>query len=70
MASPREIIERWDARLKREAEAAAAKKTVANDNDVPAPDGAVLVDGQPMAYWLPPGALLYTPRRKRKREIA
>jgi len=56
MATPAEIVARWDARLAREAAAARAKATVANDNTPRAADGVIVVDGQPMAYWLPAGA--------------
>ena len=66
MASPAEIVRRWDARKAREAAAARAKKHFANDNERREPDGVVMVDGQPMPYWLPPGATLYQPGKNRK----
>lgn len=56
MATPAEIVARWDARLAREASAARAKSTVANDNEPRKPDGYLMFDGQPMPYWLPAGA--------------
>lgn len=61
MATPAQIIARWDARLKRESAAVRARKTVANDDG---PDGYIIVDGEPMGYWLPAGVPLYTPTRK------
>ncbi len=68
MATPAEIVKRWDARIKREAAAARAKASYANDN-VPRPaDGVILVDGQPMAYWLPAGAAVVD--KEKVREIA
>lgn len=56
MATPAEIVARWDARLAREASASRAKSSVANDNAPRAADGVIMVDGQPMSYWLPAGA--------------
>ena len=58
MATPAEIVARWDARKAREASAARAKSAVANDNSPRTPDGYLMFDGQPMAYWLPAGASL------------
>lgn len=61
MATPAEIVARWDARRKREAAIAKAKKAYANDNvEMPAA-GEILVDGAPMKFWLPPGATIYQP---------
>lgn len=60
MATPAEIVARWDARLKREAAVKEAKRRAAgpaNDNDPRAPDGYIDIgDGQSMAYWLPEDA--------------
>jgi len=55
MATPSEIVAAWDARLAREAAAARAKASAANDNSPRAPDGYIEIDGQRMAYWLPHG---------------
>lgn len=56
MASPREIVARWDARLAREQKASQVKRGSANDNEPRKPDGTILVNGQPMFFWLPHGA--------------
>ena len=63
MATPAEIVKRWDDRLAREASAARAKSTVANDNRPREPDGHLIVDGQPMAFWLPAGAAVVEKER-------
>lgn len=65
MATPAEIVKRWDARLAREAAAARAKATFANDNAEREPDGVVMVNGQPMAFWLPAGAPVDQPDEKK-----
>lgn len=65
MATPAEIVKRWDARIKREAAAARAKASFANDNRPKEPDGIIFVDGQPMAYWLPAGAPVDQPDEKK-----
>ncbi len=62
MATPAEIVARWDARKKREAAIARAKR-YANDNERQGPSGYIEVDGEVMAYWLPPGVGLYEPRK-------
>ena len=59
MATPAEIVARWDAREKRAAAAKEAERRAAgpaNDNQTREPDGVLIVDGQEMPYWLPPGA--------------
>lgn len=59
MATPAEIVARWDARLRREAAVKEAKRRAAgpaNDNDPRKPDGYIEVDGQKMPYWLPEDA--------------
>lgn len=61
MATPTEIVARWDAREKRAAAAKEAERRAAgaaNDNATREPDGYLdMGDGQPpMAYWLPPDA--------------
>jgi hypothetical protein len=61
MATPAEIIARWDAREKRAVAAKEAARRAAgpaNDNQTREPDGFIdMGDGQPpMAYWLPPDA--------------
>ena len=53
MASPREIVARWDARLAREQKASQVKRGSANDNEPRKPDGYLPCG---MAYWLPPEA--------------
>ena len=65
MATPAEIVARWDARLKREAAIAKAKTAYANDNVELEQAGVVMFGDEPMAYWLPPGATLYEPRRNK-----
>lgn len=68
MASPAEIVRRWDARMAREAAAARAKKHFANDNERQEATGVLLVDGEPMSYWMPPEPRypLYEPGKNRK----
>lgn len=66
MATPAEIIARWDAREKREAAVASAKKAFANDNTEQEPAGVVMFGDEPMAYYMPPGAKLYEPGKNRK----
>ena len=61
MATPAEIVARWDAKLKREVaanEAIRRAADVANDNQTRTPDGFISMgDGlPPMPYWLPPQA--------------
>ena len=59
MATPAEIVARWDAIEKRKAAAKEAERRAAgpaNDNQTRPPDGVLIVDGQEMPYWLPPGA--------------
>lgn len=61
MATPAEIIARWDAREKRAVAAKEAARRAAgpaNDNQMREPDGYLdMGEGQePLAYWLPPGA--------------
>lgn len=65
MATPQEIVARWDARRRREAAAARAKKLAANDNDPLPADGAIVCDGEPMKFWLPPGVSLNSREPKR-----
>ena len=67
MATPAEIVARWDARLKREAAIAKAKTAYANDNvEMPAA-GVVMFGNEPMKFWLPPGATLYQPPKRKTR---
>lgn len=62
--TPAEIVARWAAKEAREAAAARAKKHFANDNTEAPAAGEILVDGEPMKFWLPPGATLYEPERQ------
>lgn len=55
MASPREIVARWDARLAREQKQAQAKRLSANDNEPRKPDGYIWVGNEPIEVWLPVG---------------
>lgn len=67
MASPKEIVRRWDARLAREAAVSRVRKNFANDNG-DTPDGAIMVDGVPMAFWWgPDGPPVPAAKLKRKR---
>lgn len=52
-ATPAEIVRKWDARKAREASAARAKATVANDNEPRPADGVIMFNGEPMKFWLP-----------------
>jgi len=51
MATPHEIVARWDARKKREAAIARARKSVTNDNEPRGPTGYFIFDGKPEPYW-------------------
>lgn len=67
MASPKEIVRRWDARLAREAAVSRARKHFANDNG-DTPDGTIIVDGAPMFFWwCPDGPPAAAAKPKRKR---
>lgn len=63
MATPAEIVARWDARRKREAAVARARR-FANDNEIQGPSGYIEVDGEVMAYWLPADVELACDTRK------
>jgi hypothetical protein len=56
MATPQEIVARWDAIEAEKKAAIEAKKRAAgpaNDNRPRAPDGYITIDGEePMPYWL------------------
>ncbi len=54
MASPAEIVRRWDIRIAREAAASRATKHYANDNQ-DRPDDYIIVDGdKKMGVWWGP----------------
>lgn len=56
MATPAEIVARWDKIEAMARERARARSRVANDNAPREPDGYIEIDGERVAYWLPPAA--------------
>lgn len=72
MASPRELVAADDARKARKAAMDKAQRTMANDNDIAGdePDGWIIVDGQPMAYWWGNRDEQHMPVRGEDREAA
>lgn len=59
MSTPQEIVASWDV----------IEGKSSTSYGQPKPTGYIIVDGERMAYWLPPGVSLFKPpahRRKRK----
>lgn len=61
MATGREIMAIWDEREARERDLARARSRAANDNAPREPDGYLEIDGEMVAYWLPPGVRRHEP---------